>query len=113
MEALKEENRWLHEGLEECKQGLEQYGWELRQTNTNHNQVWLILIDPIMLRLYPGSSLLFVLRQLLATVRRPLERQRILLMPRGNIVRVVDSVLFVAVLILPGQRLVTIAFLRR
>ena len=42
--------------------------------NTNHNQVWLILTDPTMPRLYPGSSLLFVLRQLLATVRRPLER---------------------------------------
>ena len=34
-------------------------------------------------------------------------------MPRGNVVRVVDSVLFVAVLILPGQRLVAIAFLRK
>ena len=102
MEALKEENCWLREGLEECKQGLERYGWELHQMNTNHNQVWLILIDPIMLRLYPGSSLPFVLRRPLATARHLLERQRIPLMPRGNVVRVVDSVPFVAVLILLG-----------
>ena len=113
MEALKEEKCWLREGLEECKRGLEQYGWELRQTNTNHNQVWLILIDPSRLRLYPDSSLLFVSRQPLATARRLLERQRILLMLKENVVRVADSVPFVAVLILQGQRLVVIAFPRR
>ena len=66
-----------------------------------------------MLRLYPGSSLLFVLKRLLATARRLLERQRILLMPKENIVRVADSAPFVAVLILQGQRLIAIAFLRR
>ena len=113
VEALKEENRWLCEGLEECKQGLERYGWELRQMNTNHNQVWLILIDPNMLRLYPGSSLLFVSKRLLATARRLLERQRVLSMPKENVMRVADSAPFVAVLILQGQRLVAIAFLRR
>ena len=113
MEALKEENRWLREGLEECKQGLERYGWELHQTNTNHNQVWLILIDPNMLRLYPGSSLLFVSKRLLATARRLLERPRILSMSKENVVRVADSAPFVAVLILQGQRLIAIAFLRR
>ena len=74
MEALKEDNRWMCEGLEECKKTLKQFGWELRGTNTNHNQVWLILVDPIMLRLYPGSSLLLVLRQMPATARHPLER---------------------------------------
>ena len=113
MEALKEENRWLREGLEECKRGLERYGWELHQMNTNHNQVWLILIDPSRLRLYPGSSLPFMSRRPLATARRLLERQRILLMPKENIVRVMDSALFVAVLILQDQRLIVIAFLRR
>ena len=71
------------------------------------------MIDPIMLRLYLGSSLSFVSRRLLTTARLLLERQRILSMPRGNIVRVVDSMLFVVVLILPGRRLVAIAFLRK
>ena len=71
------------------------------------------MIDPNILRLYLGSSLLFVSKRLLATARRLLERQRILSMPKENVVRVADSAPFVAVLILQGQRLVVIAFLRR
>ena len=71
------------------------------------------MIDPSRLRLYPGSSLPFVSRRPLATARRLLERQRIPLMPKENIVRVADSAQFVAILILQGQRLVVIAFPRR